>query len=201
MITYLSGTLIEKKPTEALVDVGGVGYAVLIPTSTFERLPAVGTQTKILTHHHVREAEETLFGFATSDERDVFRALTKVSGVGPKLALAALSAMPPDELRQYVVSGDISLLTRIPGVGRKTAERMIVELRDKLVPTAASIVEGSSKTSSASPSLPVARMDAILALEALGMSRGAAEKAVAQAMKASPTAVSAEELIRLALRS
>jgi Holliday junction DNA helicase RuvA len=152
----------------------------------------------------VREDAETLFGFFTADERDVFRALTKVSGVGPKLALAALSAMPPDELRQYVVSGDISLLTRIPGVGRKTAERMIVELRDKLVPTAASIVEGSAKGATGaagSPSLPVARMDAILALEALGMSRGAAEKAVAVAMRASPTAVTAEELIRLALRS
>ena len=183
MIAYLSGTLAEKKPTEATIDVGGIGYLVLIPTSTFEKLPDVGKACKLMTHHHVREDAETLFGFATADEREVFRGMIKVSGVGPKLALAALSAMRPDELRQYVASGDVSLLTRIPGVGRKTAERLVVELRDKLVPAAPSIVEGTTSGSTSTPSLPIARMDAILALEALGMSRNAAEKSVAAGEK------------------
>ena len=132
MIDYVSGKLAAKKPTEAVIDVGGIGYKVLIPTSTFEKLPATGQETAVLTHHYVREDAITLFGFATSEERTVFNMMLAVSGVGPKLALAALSALRPSEIRDRVLEGDSAMLTRIPGVGKKTAERLVIELRDRL---------------------------------------------------------------------
>ncbi|MEM6648120.1 MAG: Holliday junction branch migration protein RuvA, partial [Bacteroidota bacterium] len=131
MITYVSGTLAHKKPTDAIVDIQGLGYALLIPTSTYERLPNVGEATKLLTHFHVREDQQVLFGFATEAERMAFKMLIAVSGVGPKLALAALSAMSPSELRDRVIDGDTAFLQRIPGVGRKTAARLVVDLRDR----------------------------------------------------------------------
>ncbi|MEL6613467.1 MAG: Holliday junction branch migration protein RuvA, partial [Bacteroidota bacterium] len=132
MITYVSGTLVAKKPTEAVIDVQGLGYEVLIPASSFDKLPAVGSPAKLLTIHHVREDAALLFGFATDAERALFREMTSVSGVGPKLALAALSAMAPAELRAAVIADDAAMLTRIPGVGKKTAQRLCVELRDRL---------------------------------------------------------------------
>lgn len=209
MIEYLKGTVATRKPTVCVIDVGGVGYEVLVPMSTFEHIPAEGKPYKFFIHHHVREDAELLFGFASADERSVFRTLTGVSGVGPKLALAALSALHPDELRQCVASNDISRLTLIPGVGRKTAERMIVELRDRLVPrtdgvqsglpgagaTGAAGAEGGATTTTS------IRYDAILALEALGLTRATAEKQVATVLTHSPAVATAEELIRLALRS
>ena len=119
MIDYVSGKLAAKKPTEAVIDVGGIGYKVLIPTSTFEKLPAIGKEVAVLTHHYVREDAMTLFGFATPEERTVFNLMLAVSGVGPKLALAALSALRPSEIRDRVLEGDSAMLTRIPGVGKK----------------------------------------------------------------------------------
>ncbi|MBT6598841.1 MAG: Holliday junction branch migration protein RuvA [Bacteroidetes Order II. Incertae sedis bacterium] len=197
MIDYVSGKLAAKKPTEAVIDVGGIGYKVLIPTSTFEKLPAIGKEVAVLTHHYVREDAMTLFGFATPEERTVFNLMLAVSGVGPKLALAALSALRPSEIRDRVLEGDSAMLTRIPGAGKKTAERLIIELRDRFEKTAL----GSSTITSADTPTVSYRADALAALEALGLSRSGAEKAILTVLRTNPDISSAEELIRLALRA
>ena len=196
MIDYISGKLASKKPTEAVIDVGGVGYKMLIPTSTFEKLPARGADAVLLTHHYVREDALTLFGFSTDHERTVFNFMLAVSGVGPKLALAALSAMRPSVIRERVIEGDAAMLTRIPGVGKKTAERLIIELRDRFE----KMPIGSSVGLSSDPADPSFRTDAFAALEALGLSRPAAEQALLSVLRKNPEINNAEELIRLALR-
>ncbi|MEM1042477.1 MAG: Holliday junction branch migration protein RuvA [Bacteroidota bacterium] len=196
MITYVSGTLAAKSPTDAVVDVQGIGYHVLIPMSSFEKLPAAGKPVKLLTHHHIREDAETLFGFATDAERTLFRTLVGVSGVGPKLALAALSAMSPEALRDHILEGDASVLTRIPGVGKKTAERLVVELKDRL----ASLDGFEGATAVGGDGTASVRADARAALESLGFARAEAEKRIRKALRDHDGAVTAEELIRLALR-
>ncbi len=196
MIDYVSGKLASKKPTEAVIDVGGVGYKMLIPTSTFEKLPARGADAVLLTHHYVREDAITLFGFSTDDERTVFNFMLAVSGVGPKLALAALSAMRPSVIRERVIEGDAAMLTRIPGVGKKTAERLIIELRDRFE----KMPIGSSVGVSSDGADLSFRTDAFAALEALGLSRSSAEKAMLSVLRKNPEINNAEELIRLALR-
>ena len=199
MIDYVSGKLATKKPTETVVDVGGIGYKLLIPTSTFEKLPAKGSPVTLLCHHYVREDAITLFGFSSEDERTVFNMMLAVSGVGPKLALAALSSMRPSDIRDRILEGDSAMLTRIPGVGKKTAERIIIELRDRFEKT--SWGESSSAGVSASSPASSFRMDAMAALEALGLSRSAAEKSVIAVLRSNPEINSAETLIRMALRS
>ena len=199
MIAYVSGKLAEKKPTEAIVDVQGLGYAVLIPTSTYEKLPAQGEDAKLFTYQHVREDALLLFGFATRAERSVFEVMLSVSGIGPKLALAALSAMRPAELRDKIVEGDVAFLTKIPGVGKKVAERMVVELRDKLVKVEG-LGGGGASLGAELDQRSSARADALAALEALGLSRAAAERNLRKVLRADPGIQSAEELIRLALR-
>ena len=197
MIAYVSGTLAEKHPTEAVLDVQGLGYRLLIPASSYEKLPAVGQPAKLLTTFVVREDSQTLYGFATDAERTLFDTMTSVSGVGPKLALAALSAMNPTELRDVVVAGDSALLTRIPGVGKKTAERLVVELRDKLLKIDGLDAGGGLGGDGA---VGQARADARAGLEALGLSRAEAEKRLRKALRDQPGIQSAEDLIRLALR-
>jgi len=198
MIDYVSGTLVTKKPTAVVIDVGGLGYRVLVPTSTYERLPDTGKPATLLTHHHVREDAMTLFGFLSEDERVVFNLMLGVSGVGPKLALAALSALSPSEIRQRILEGDSAMLTRIPGVGRKTAERLVIELRDRFEK---SDMGESAASASSSGGDATFRMDAMSALEALGLSRSAAEKAVIAVLRKQPELRNAEDIIRLALRS
>lgn len=198
MIAYVSGTLAEKKPTVVVIDVQGLGYQLLIPTSTFEGLPAVGEAVRLYTVHHVREDAITLFGFATDGERQMFETMLSVSGVGPKLALAALSAMSPAELREHVLNGDATLLTNIPGVGRKTAERLVVELRDRVLRI--DVADGTAPLSGGSDVRAAARADALAALEALGFARAAAERNLRKVLRNHPGVQSAEELIRLALR-
>jgi Holliday junction DNA helicase RuvA len=195
MIEYVVGKLASKKPTEAVVDVNGMGYRIQIPTSTFEQLPDPGKPVRILCHLHVREDAMLLFGFISEAERTTFNLLLGVSGVGPKLALAALSALRPDEIRDRIVTGDAAMLTRIPGVGRKTAERLIVELRDRF-----EAIDPVDMNSAGTSSEPTAREDALAALEALGLSRSAADKSIRELMRRYPDVTSAEELIRLALR-
>lgn len=195
MIAYVSGTLAEKHPTEAIIEVGGLGYRLLIPTSSFEKLPAKGGQAKLHATLIVREDSQTLYGFATEAERLTFETMISVSGVGPKLALAALSAMSPGELRNVVVAGDADVLTRIPGVGKKTAERLIVELRDKF-----SKMDGLTSNGSFGGETPGARSDARAGLEALGLSRAEAEKRLRVVLRDHPDVKSAEDLIRMALR-
>ena len=197
MYAYVSGTLADKKPTEAVIEAGGVGYRLLIPASSFEKLPAAGQPAKLVTTFVVRDDALTLYGFATDAERSTFETLTSVSGVGPKLALAALSAMSPSELRDTVVAGDAAMLTRVPGVGKRTAERLVVELRDKfaaldgLEPAGALGGDGAASE---------ARADARSGLEALGLGRAEAEKRLRKVLRAYPGTQSAEDLIRLALR-
>lgn len=198
MIDYVSGSLATKKPTEAVIDVGGIGYRILIPTSTYERLPTPGEDVTLLTHHHVREDAITLFGFVSAEERRVFELMLAVSGIGPKLALAALSALRPSEIRQRILEGDAAMLTRIPGVGKKTAERLIIELRDRFEKDG---LDGGESTGSGSTPDGHFRADAMAALEALGLSRSAAEKAVIGVLRKDPSIRNAEEIIRLALRA
>ncbi|MGV6817318.1 MAG: Holliday junction branch migration protein RuvA [Thiotrichales bacterium] len=197
MIARLCGKLIDKQPPELLVDVGGVGYEVLAPMSTVYSLPAIGDPVTLLTHFHVREDAQVLYGFLTTAERSLFRSLIKVNGIGAKMALAVLSSMSPGEFTLCVQNGDVSALTRVPGIGKKTAERLVVEMRDKLsdlgaMPTAA----GSSTAGApAAPGDPAA--EARQALEALGYK---AQDAAKMIKKVAGADHSAEELIRLALK-
>ena len=198
MIAFLEGKLVEKHPTEVVLEVGGIGYQVFIPASSFERLPEPGQPVRLFTYLYVREDALHLYGFINQEERTLFETMIQVSGIGPRLALAALSAMQPAELRDSIVSGDTALLTRIPGIGRKTAERMIVELRDRL-----SQLEfaRTAPLAGTTPEQAAARADALAALESLGLSRAVAEKRIRQVLRRHPHITSAEELIRLALRA
>lgn len=196
MIAHLNGTLVEALPTRVLVDVGGVGYEVWIPLSTFDRLPAPSSQVRLFTHLQVREDEHALFGFITSEERDLFRLLVcHVTGIGPRLALAVLSAMRPPDFRQAVVSGDVASLSRIKGLGRKTAERIVLELRDKVGVSQA--WAAGAQPGGLSPELQM-RHDALLALIALGYKEVEASKALERV--SADHRGSVEEWIRLALR-
>ncbi len=196
MIAYVSGTLAEKKPTHVVIDVNGLGYALFIPTSTFETLPDAGAPVKLLTHFAVREDAQLLYGFATAAERELFEALISVSGVGPKLALAALSALPPAELQRRILEGEAGLLTQIPGIGRKTAERLVIDLRDRV----SRLEIGGDALGGADDGRTQARQDALAALEALGLARATAERNLRKVLRAHPGIQTAEELIRLALR-
>ncbi|HEY5564424.1 MAG TPA: Holliday junction branch migration protein RuvA [Rhodothermia bacterium] len=195
MIAYVSGKLVERTPARVVIDVHGVGLEVHIPASSFDRLPAIGELVRLLTFHYVREDNMQLFGFATQSERRVFESMLGVSGVGPRLALAALSALDVQELRRAIVGGDAALLTRIPGVGRKTAERLVIELRDRFA-----VVDLSESTSTGPKSDGSARLDALAALESLGLSRAAAEERIRRVMRDHPGLETAEQLIKLALR-
>ena len=195
MITYVSGKLVSKKATEAIIDVQGIGYQIHIPTSTYERLPEAGKPATLHTHHYVREDAALLYGFADPDQRAVFEAMLSVSGIGPKLALAALSAFEPSELREHVIRGEVGVLTGIPGVGRKTAERLVVELRDKFARVEVGVPEGVAATTGSS-----LRADALAALEALGLTKTTADRSIARVMKERTEIASVEELVRLALQ-
>ncbi|HYE57011.1 MAG TPA: Holliday junction branch migration protein RuvA [Rhodothermales bacterium] len=196
MIHHLNGTLVEKKPSHAIVECGGVGYFVGTPASTYEALPAEGHPCHLLTVFVVREDGMQLFGFATRAEREVFEALTSVSGVGPRMALAALSAMRPAELQSRILAADAALLTNIPGIGRKTAERMVVDLRDRM----ARLDVGGDGVLGGGGSVSEARADALAALEALGFARAVAERKLRLVLRSHPGTQNADELVRLALR-
>lgn len=196
MYAYIAGTLAEKRPTDAVVDVGGIGYHLHIATSTYERLPGIDKPVRLFTYFHVREDASLLYGFLSKDEKRVFEVMLGVSGVGPKLALAALSAMSPADLRAHVIHGDTAVLTSIPGVGRKTAERLIVELKDRFADMEP--VEGAAATA-ADPN-QATRADALAALESLGFARATAEKNLQRVLKNHPEVSAAEEMIRLVLR-
>jgi len=198
MIAFLEGTLAEALPTQIVVNVHGVGYQVLIPVSSFERLPQPGAPVKILTHLAVREDAHILYGFLTPGERDLFRLLLHhVTGVGPKIALAVLSGLPIEMFKSAVVAGDIGVISKISGVGKKTAERIVLELKDKLGVAA----EWEAASAKNAPSEADVRMhDAVLALISLGYKQVEAHKAVRRVLDVSESAPSAEELIRQALK-
>ena len=192
MIAYVKGTLAEKSPTRVVVEAFGVGYEMLVPLSTYDRLPRVGDETKLLAAHCVREDDETLFGFATEDERDMFGKLTGVSGVGPKIAVAILSGASISELASAIARGDAKRLSAIKGVGKKTAEKICIELRDKVSALAMSGAAGAAKAS------PVVG-DAIAALRALGFGEDAAAKMVADAVAKNADADDVGRIVKLAL--
>ncbi len=184
MIAHLRGAVLEKHPNLVIVEASGVGYEVHIPVSTFTRLPDVGVEARLRIHMHVREDAMLLYGFHTPEEKLLFEKLITVSGIGPKVALTALSGIAPADLVQAIRSGDLVQLTRIPGVGKKTAERMVVELRDKLdIAIAGSSTPVSFNTAGILSDLD---LDLISALVNLGSQRPAAETAVRKAHAAIP---------------
>ncbi len=178
MIARLRGKLLEKQPNFALVEVGGVGYGVTIPVSTFSQLGQPGGEVSLHTYTHVREDALALFGFATGGERGLFEKLLTVSGIGPRLAVTILSGVPIEELTTAIRAGDSKRLTRIPGVGRKTGERMVVELREKLGALDDVGAEGAEGNLGGTT-----QQDVISAMLNLGCTRDAARKAVRKAVE------------------
>jgi Holliday junction DNA helicase RuvA len=198
MITFLEGTLIEALPTHVIIGVHGVGYHVFIPLSSYDRLPAVGAGIKILTHLQVREDAHVLFGFVSHAERDLFRLLVNhVSGIGPKTALDVLSGITVTNFKAAVVSADAGLLAKTKGIGKKTAERIIVELKDKVGIAAA--WEAASAAHAPTPQEATIN-DAVLALISLGYKQVDAHKAVKQAQEKAGASAGTEELVRGALK-
>jgi Holliday junction DNA helicase RuvA len=181
MIAHLKGTILEKHPNQVVLDAGGVGYDVQIPVSTYTALPDAGAAFALRIHTHVREDAIQLFGFATSEEKVVFERLIGVSGIGPKLAVTVLSGLATPELITAIRTGDVQRLVRIPGVGKKTAERMVLELKDKLIAVEAGS-KGEPATDAASLFSPL-ELDVLSALLNLGCSRPAAEEAINKAKK------------------
>lgn len=201
MIGRLTGTLALKHPPGLLIDVGGVGYELEAPLSTFYELPEVGTQVTLFTHVVVREDAHLLFGFARESERRLFRTLLKVSGVGAKMALAVLSGMSADDFARSIETNDVTALTRLPGIGRKTAERLVVEMRDRLEDTdlraALPAAPGEpAAADTAAPADPVA--DATRALVALGYRPAEASRMIRGIDSAG---LATEDIIRHALRA
>jgi Holliday junction DNA helicase RuvA len=198
MITFLRGKVVEALPTQVTVDLNGVGYEVLIPLSSFDRLPAPGGEVHLLTHLAIREDAHVLYGFMTAAERELFRLLINtVSGIGPKIALNVLSGMNPVALRGAVAKGDVKALSQISGVGKKTAERIVVELKDKIG------AAGAWEASSAGRALSTTDQkvnDAVLALMALGFKQPEAHETVRSVQAALGPQTSVEELVRASLK-
>lgn len=201
MIGRLTGTLTRKHPPELVIDVGGVGYELEAPLSTFYELPEVGTQVTLFTHLVVREDAHLLFGFARESERRLFRTLIKVSGVGAKMALAVLSGMSADDFARSIETSDVSALTRLPGIGRKTAERLVVEMRDRLEDTdlRAALPAAPGEPAAADTAAPVDPVaDATRALVALGYRPAEASRMIRAIDSAG---LATEDIIRQALRA
>ena len=199
MIAYLRGTLVEKRltpaPACAVLDVGGVGYESFVPLSTFDALPRVGADFRLLVHDYVREDQHALFGFATEDERDLFRMLQDVSGVGPKTALSALSGMPVRLLKAALAEGDAKALAKLPGIGKRTAERICVELKGKIDPLAAA----AARAGEDEDALPQALRDAAAALVQLGRPEEEAVRAVREIAARPDAPQDTASIVRLAL--
>ncbi len=191
MIGHLQGELADKKPPQLLLSVGGVGYELEASMTTFSDLPEVGARASLFVHMLVREDSQRLYGFSAAAERDLFRALLRVNGVGPRVALAILSGMTPPEFRDCVSAGEAGKLVRIPGIGRRTAERLLVEMRDRM---------GEGEAPAAAGAAPDPVRDAVSALVALGYKPAEAIRAVRAAGEGGG-AQSSEQLIRAALRT
>lgn len=198
MISFLRGKLVEILPTQAIVDINGVGYDVLIPLSSYDKLPAPGEEVKLLTHLAIREDAHVLYGFMTTQERELFRMLINtVSGIGPKIALNILSGMNVVAFRGAVANGDVKALSQISGVGKKTAERIVVELKDKV--GVAGAWEASSAKHGLSPEEQKVN-DAVLALIALGFKQVEAHDTVRAAQEKLGPKAGVEDLVRAALK-
>ncbi len=194
MIAYLIGTLIEKSPIEATIEVGGIGFTAHISANTYAELPEPQSEVKLFTYLYMREELLLLYGFMREEERAIFKMLLGVGGVGPKMAQTILSGMDVGTLREAIISSNLVALTHIPGVGKKTAERILIELRDKLAK-----LELKPVVVGAQSEVQQARSDAYSALLALGFSKPIAEKAMRAAIAEAPSAKT-DELLRLALK-
>jgi len=196
VITRLKGTLLEKQPTQVVLDVNGIGYQVFVPLSAFAALPDIGQVAVLYTHFVVREDAHHLYGFTDRDERRLFQELIKVNGVGPRLGLNILSGMEMPQFVQSIHDGDTTALVRLPGVGKKTAERLVVEMRDRLKDWD---VAGTGSHAPATHAGSPAKQEAESALQALGYKPAQAEQAVKAVLKGQPD-LPTEELIRQALK-
>jgi len=196
MISRLTGTLAAKRAPQILIDCNGVGYEADVSMTTFYQLPEVGQQLSIWTHLLIKDDSHSLVGFSGESERRLFRQLIRINGVGPKMALAILSGIDDQQFALCVANGDVAMLTRLPGVGKKTAERLIIEMRDKV---------DALISDSASPALAAgnhsAASEAVEGLQALGYRAVDAEKMISQAQQHSDAAGSASQLIKLALQA
>ena len=192
MIAWLQGVLLEKQAPHITLNVNGIGYELEAPLSAFYELPAIGETASLHVHMVVREDAQLLYAFATQQQRDVFRSLIKVNGVGPKVALAVLSTLSLQELMQCMAEDDFNLLCKVPGIGKKTAQRLIVELKDRLEKSFGDVVETTSST----PSTNTDRQDAVAALESLGYKNNDATRVV----RGLSAELSSEGLIREALK-
>lgn len=200
MITSVSGILVSATPLAAIIETGGLGYEIHIPVTTAERLPQPGQAAKLHTLAVYREDSQTLYGFATLEERDFFRLLVeKVTGVGPKMALSVMSKLSLPTLKSAIASGDVGLLAKCPGIGRKTAERLVIELRDKLNPSELGQALPGKSAGETTPATDSRVNDAVLALTALGYKAADADKAVRQAWIALGPVATTEALIKKAL--
>ncbi len=193
MIAYVRGVLDHKEPNRLVVDVNGLGYEIFVPLSTYQELPAVGGQVKLFTHHQVREDAMNLYGFLSSEEKEIFEMVLSISGVGAKVALSILSAISVDDFRISVAQGDMKRLTKIPGIGKKSAERMVLELKDKIGKIHVDermirVLEAESGN------------DAVSALLSLGANQSDAEYAVYRAERLLGKEAKIEDLIGQALK-
>lgn len=196
MITFLEGILVEKTPTRVVLNVGGVGYEVFVPLSSFDRLGMPQQSCRLLVYDYIREDQHSLFGFVSEAERKLFIMLMSVSGIGPKLALSTLSSLTVREITGAIAGGDFKRLSGVTGIGKKIAERMVVELRDKL-----SAADGfdSSSTSAADFGGDHRLRDAVLALISLGYKQADAQKMAATVMTSGTPDISVEDIVRKAL--
>ena len=202
MIAYLTGTLLVKHATSVIVDVGGIGYEVTIPLSTFYELEEVGSNVQLRIYTHVREDALQLYGFKSTRERELFTRLISVSGIGPKLGITLLSGMSADEMIAAIRNNNLARLTLIPGVGRKTAERLVVELRDKIASLAAVAVEDEGGVPAQPSEIMIedaVHSDALSALINLGYQRSSAEKAITAALNEGGE-ITVESILRRSLR-
>ena len=197
MIAFLHGTLAEKTPSTVVLDVRGVGYELFISLSTYDRLPATGSECRLLTYYHVRQDTQVLFGFAQTEEKQMFERLINVNGVGPKLALSVLSGLTVAELVAAIAESNVKRISSVHGVGKKTAERIVVELRDKVDPLEAL----AGRTAGGGDPRNAMLRDVILALGQLGFPQDQARKMVQAALDADPAITDTEALLRKALSS
>ena len=193
MIAYVRGVLDHKEPSRLVVDVNGIGYEIFVPLSTYQKLPALGDQVKLFTHHHVREDAVNLYGFLSFEEKEIFELVLTISGVGAKVALSILSAMTVDVFRRSVAQGDMKTLTKIPGIGKKSAERMVLELKDKI--GTVHVDEGMMRALGTESG-----NDAVAALLSLGTGQSAAEYAVYRAERLLGDEARLEDIIAQAIK-
>lgn len=198
MIAYLNGILTEKNPTHVIVDVQGIGYEVFIPLSTYEQLPEIGAECRLVTVMQIREDAHLLYGFSSTGEKELFLLLISVSGIGPKSAISILSSTPIHEFKKAILQEDLILLSSFPGIGKKTAQRLVVELKDKISQISGTpSIRLTEKTDTRKAQVD----EAVMALISLGYSRPVAEKAVVQIIRESaPAEISLQDLIKRALR-